>query len=564
MKKIFIKIIFLLVVSIMIIPASAILPTQTKDEKYSSLNQKNSTGNSIANNWWPMYRKDSGNTGCSTSISPFTNHIKWKHTIPENLYATTPIVSADRLYISTNWYFYSEKTNLTKSGILQPSSSLPDLRQMIMNHPTGEATGLYCLNAITGEQIWFYPLYSPNDPAIFNEKLYIVDLGTSYMSTLYCLNPTTGELIWEKTIGQMVLSPTIIADEKIFLAGFDIYGYSGSMNCYDLSGNNLWSYPLPANELIWFSAPAVNDGIVSFISTNFYSYYEGHIYALDEDNGGYLWSHTISSLFLLYFGLPSAVCTNGRVYAIDINIYSYFGYLKCFDSETGSPIWTTMLGPILSCSTPTIDGDSIFITGIDMNSYYSLLYKIYVENGTIQWIVPIPSVSFYLGNTICSENAIILFPGSYYGESNQVFCFNKGDGMSLWQFYLDDITIGNPSIGDKLVYLVDYSGNVYAISERLAGGFMNVKMILQNTGDTSLTNISWTISVEGGLGGSINRTKSGNIKTLSAGKFNIVRMFPIFGLGKVYVSATATMEGMNVLEIKKQGMALGPIIILGS
>jgi len=541
----------------------------------SSINIENETKNKIINSqndvdWWPMFRQNSGNTGSSASIAPFTNHLKWKHTIPENLYATTPIVSGDKLFISTNWYFYSEKPNLTKSGLLEKASSLPDVRQILMNHPTGEATGLYCLDAITGDQLWFYPFYAPNDPAIFNGMLYIVDIDASYMSTLYCLNPTSGELIWEKTIGQMVLSPTIVANEKIYLAGFDIYGYSGSLNCYDLSGNIQWTYPLPTNEIIWFSAPTVNDGIVSFISTNIYSYYEGNIYGLNAGNGGYLWSHPIFSLFFFYYGSSSPVCTNGKVYAVDFNINNYYGYLKCYDGQTGSLIWTTILGTVISWSTPTIDGESVFVSGVDLASYYSWLYRIYSENGTIQWKVPLLGGSYFnAGNTICSANTIILSPGSYYGESDEIICLNKEDGMNLWQFYLDDITIGTPSIGDQVVYIVDYSGNVYAISDvlkikKLAGGPMNVKMILQNTGDTSLINISWTLSVNGGVGGLINLYKFGTIKTLLAGKSSTIRVFPIFGIGKVYINATVTMEGMNVLRIKKQGIVLGPIIIVNS
>jgi len=570
MKKKFVEIILLLVVSTMIIPVGAILPTQADNGQNASLNLNNFTGNSLANDWWPMFRQDSGNTGSSASIAPFTNHLKWKHTIPENPYATTPIVSGDKLFISTNWYFYSEKPNLTISDLFEKPPSLPDVRQILMNHPTGEATGLYCLNAITGEQLWFYPFYAPNDPAIFNGNLYIVDIGASYMSTLYCLNPTSGELIWAKSIGQMVLSPTIIADEKIYLAGFDIYGYSGSLNCYDLSGNIKWTYPLPAYELIWFSAPAVNDGIVSFISTNIYSYYEGHIYGLNADTGGYLWSHPIFSLFFFYFGLPSAVCTNGKVYAVDFNINNYYGYLKCFDGQTGSPIWTTMLGTVLSLSTPTVDEDYVFVSGVDLYSYNSWLYRVYSGNGTIQWKIPVPGVSYFnAGNTICSSNTIILSPGSYYGGSYEIICLNKEDGLSLWQFYLDDITIGAPSIGDQMVYIVDISGNVYAFEDvlkikKVAGGLMNVKMVLQNIGDTSLTNISWTLSVNGGVGGLINRYKFGTIKTLPAGKSSTVRVFPIFGIGKVYINATATMEGMNVLQVKKQGIVLGPIIIVNS
>ena len=36
--------------------------------------------------WWPMYRHDPGNTGCSTSIAPNTNQLHWKQNIGEEIY----------------------------------------------------------------------------------------------------------------------------------------------------------------------------------------------------------------------------------------------------------------------------------------------------------------------------------------------------------------------------------------------------------------------------------------------------------------------------------------------
>ena len=155
----------------------------------------------------------------------------------------------------------------------------------------------------------------------------------------------------------------------------------------------------------------------------------------------------------------------------------------------------------------------------------------------------------------------------YYGDFSEILCFNKDDGMSLLQLTLDDISIGSLSIGDQIVYAVDYSGNVYAIEDVLkvksiSGGFMNVKMVIQNIGDTNLTNINWSISVEGGTMKLINHHKSGSIKTLPVEKSRVVRAFPIFGMGKVYINATIAMEDMEGIQINNKGLVLGPIIIV--
>jgi hypothetical protein len=94
------------------------------------------------------------------------------------------------------------------------------------------------------------------------------------------------------------------------------------------------------------------------------------------------------------------------------------------------------------------------------------------------------------------------------------------------------------------------------------GGILGVKAIIQNTGDTSLTSISWTITVKGGSLGMINRTRSGTIQDLRAGKSRIALLLPIIGMGNIEVVVTVTMPSMNMIKKTKQGFVLGSVCLL--
>lgn len=124
-------------------------------------------------------------------------------------------------------------------------------------------------------------------------------------------------------------------------------------------------------------------------------------------------------------------------------------------------------------------------------------------------------------------------------------------------------------MGDGRVYFADYDGNLYMIEDVLkiqdiSGGFLGLSAQIQNIGDSSLTGISWEISVVGGSLGLINRTRAGTIQDLAAGESSTVRLLPLFGLGRVEIIATATMPQMSTLKKVKQGLLLGPVCIMTS
>jgi outer membrane protein assembly factor BamB len=569
MNKKIVVVVMMVVMIATAFPAAGLLPMkagftdQVKQIEQSILSKRG------VNDVWPMFRHDAGNTGCSSFEAPFTNHTIWKKKITDEFhYGTTPILYADKIYVSTNWFYKSTPKMTNPFTDTPPSPS--EIIQSLRCHDNDTSIGLYCLDAKTGEQRWFRPMAAPNDPAIVDGKLYITDVNYySYLSSLYCLNATTGDVIWEKSVNALILSPTIVADQKIFLGCLDLYSYAGSVKCYDLSGSLLWNKPLSTYELIWFTAPAYSGGYLYFIATNLYSYFTGTLYCLNAATGQKMWSHSIFSLFIFYFGAQSAVSTDARVYVTDFDMNSYEGTLKCYDGATGNTVWTCHLGSVLSFVSPAVCGDSVYITGSDLYSYMNWLYRINVSNGMELWKVANPTPSaFGFGAVICSADKVVIVPDIYYGDANELYCCDRLDGTVDWHYTADSYILGEPSIGDSRVYAAYQNGELYAFEDALkiqniSGGLLGVHAQLQNIDNTtSLTNITWNISVAGGYFGYIHRTRTGTITELKAGSSKTIRLLPILGMGKIEIVVKVSMPTIHPITKVKQGMALGPVCIV--
>ena len=265
MSRKIVVVVILAVISATIFPIAGLQPTKAGFIEQTQTTNYRTTATNAAEDYWPMYRHDSGNTGCSPYMAPFTNHVKWKHNIGTNIYQSTPIVYGDYIYINTNWYYkdVSKRDNPEHTPI-------EFLRSLIQQQGAG-SPGLYCLNATTGQQVWYKAMDVPTDPAIVNGRMYIIDINPyTYGSTLYCLNLDTGSQYWQLPLDTLALTPTIAADNRLYLGCLDIYAYKGSLRCYDLNGSLKWNYILPNNEMIWFSSPAVSSGYVTFISSDMY------------------------------------------------------------------------------------------------------------------------------------------------------------------------------------------------------------------------------------------------------------------------------------------------------
>jgi outer membrane protein assembly factor BamB len=567
MDRKIVLVVIMVVMSATVFPVAGLLPMKAGISDQTKQTILGNPGSLGSDDIWPMFRHDAGNTGCSQFVSPNTDHLAWKHQIGNPIYQSTPVLYADKLYISTNWNFGGPPK--TKNIFDTPTQSPSEMLQGLLERQNDASTGLYCLDAKTGAQLWFCPMDSPTDPAIVDDKIYVADMDYDmYYSSLYCLDAATGGIIWQKSINSLVFSPTIVANDKIFLGCFDINSYAGSVKCYDLSGNLLWNHPLQGNEALWFSAPAASGGNLYFIASDMYSYYSGKLYCLNAATGQTIWSHTVFSFgWYFFYSSPSAVCANMNVYVTDFNMNTYEGTLICYDGATGNTEWTCYLGGALSLASPTISENSLYLTAMSLSSDDNWLYRI-DTNGTYLWRISVPYSSYFgYGSPICSADKILLSAGTNGGYSNELYCLERENGLQDWKFTTDSYIFGGPSIGDGRAYITDNAGNVYAFEDVLKiqavhGGLLGVNAIIQNTGNATLTNIAWNISVVGGSLGMINRTGSGMVQELQAGSTKTVRLIPILGLGNVQVIVTVSMPDMSAIKIVRQGLVFGTVCIL--
>lgn len=97
-----------------------------------------------------------------------------------------------------------------------------------------------------------------------------------------------------------------------------------------------------------------------------------------------------------------------------------------------------------------------------------------------------------------------------------------------------------------------------AIEVAVAGGILKVGETITNTGTTELTDVSWSLTVKGGLIGRINVQSSGTIDSIAAGANAIVNTDKmVFGFGTVTITATADDETLTA-----SAFVFGPFISL--
>jgi outer membrane protein assembly factor BamB len=416
---------------------------------------------SIDVDWWPMFRHDSGNTGCSSSKAPNTNTINWQENIGNEIYTGIPIIVEDKLYISTNWYYNIQLPG--SPGFQEKPPSPLKIFEALSVKKEEYFGGIYCLDADTGLLLWDCPMFAPNNPAVINGKVFATETNYyTYYSSLFCLNAETGDYVWQEPIYGWVTSSTIVDDEKIYLGCIDFYGESGKFHCFDLNGNSLWTYTMPPSEFMFFTTPAVYDSRVYFYTIDLYTYNEGNLYCLDAETGQFLWSKSLFSWWYWMFGTSSPVCANGKVFAVDIDFYGYSGQLICFDAVTGNQQWSYNIG--WSFTSPAFCDNCIFITGIDYySSYFSSIYCIDATAGTLIWEAPLPEYMLFSSSPVVADNKIYILPSYYYYYYSQnIYCLDADDGSIIWSYLLDFPTMSSPSIANEHIYIPDSMGNIYA------------------------------------------------------------------------------------------------------
>ncbi|HVQ01409.1 MAG TPA: hypothetical protein VMT57_07835 [Candidatus Thermoplasmatota archaeon] len=92
-------------------------------------------------------------------------------------------------------------------------------------------------------------------------------------------------------------------------------------------------------------------------------------------------------------------------------------------------------------------------------------------------------------------------------------------------------------------------------------GPIGIKADIQNTGDVDAQNVTYSMTVTGGLLGRINKTASGTDALLAAHATYPISIPMFFGFGKINIMITAFAKNAVEVTASKSAFVLGPLVI---
>lgn len=205
---------------------------------------------------------------------------------------------------------------------------------------------VFALNAATGIQIWNFSTSQKvyTTPAVSGGTVYVSD----YNGNLYALNATTGTQIWINTdSGGYGYSAPTIANNTVYAADIArrVFAFSTT------DGSQIWNHTFPSNNGIFFSSPAIANGLLYIGDTNLNTPF--YFYALNQSTGTQVWNWSTPEGRIY----SSPAVSNGAVYfgtdGAAVNTTSKT--LIALAATNGSLIWDAAIGPVWEASPAIIE-----------------------------------------------------------------------------------------------------------------------------------------------------------------------------------------------------------------
>jgi hypothetical protein len=108
--------------------------------------------------------------------------------------------------------------------------------------------------------------------------------------------------------------------------------------------------------------------------------------------------------------------------------------------------------------------------------------------------------------------------------------------------------------------IIEGQGNTQLAIGNIKGP-MRIKADVQNIGEDDATNVTWSISITGGLFKGINTSTTGTIQLLAAGASTSISVHIFFGFGKISLIITATAKNALEVTATKSAFLLGPFVV---
>src|SRR4051812_5577344 len=111
--------------------------------------------------------------------------------------------------------------------------------------------GIYCVDAITGKEIWRYGGYHIDESPVLAGNILLVGSGYDRASYL-AINATTGKLLWQRPMEASVWGTSSIAGDRVYfgLSNAQVGGSGpadlGKVLCVNIhNGEDIWTYKTP-------------------------------------------------------------------------------------------------------------------------------------------------------------------------------------------------------------------------------------------------------------------------------------------------------------------------------
>ena len=370
---------------------------------------------STAENEWPMYGQNPGQTrSLSCSLSEDLE-IKWTFELPDDPsygyeWLIPPVIANNRVYFA-------------------------------------DITHIFCLDADTGKIIsaWDHSFYPDSYIAVQDPHVYI---GSR------CLDMQTGDVIWETDLGIFNSMP-LLYEGNIYISslrGVDSIsglltpnvGYNvNTINCLDgETGEIIWDLTYPVETGAWdtrifshvFTPPVIDDGKLYYGLTKSYDLGRS-IHCLDAATGEEIWRKEIGeteSGFLESMG-PHLTVGGGNLFCIiDDSVF-------CLDGKTGKVKWEFPLPERTSGKTPMASDESaLFLREIDA------VIAVNIKDGTFLWKTSVPGrdtdLAFSDGKVVVGSN------------DHHVYVLNGKNGEIMTKYDLGEI-VHDPVIASGRIYI---------------------------------------------------------------------------------------------------------------
>ncbi len=335
---------------------------------------------------WYTFRGDANRTGNVDGLpGPENGTLSWPFS-PKNRkmvqFFSSPAVVGNRLYIGTALGGFFSASGVTycidtdtKEIVWQHESDIP-----IASSPAVVAGRVYigegfhedsgcqlrCLDAQTGDPIWSFTTAShvESTPFITKGRLYF----TAGADGIYCIDALAGEEIWHFPAVHADMSP-LVKDGKVFFGT----GY-GDYKVYAVDADNgkeIWSKSMPYS--VWGN-PSSHQNLVYFgLSTGNFAESgpnpKGKVVAFNIENGDIAWEHKAGD------GVLTAIVVHDDY----VTFGSRDGHVYTLKATNGDIHREKDLGsPVLS--SPAVTKDAMYVATED-----GMIYSLNIANGDVLW-----------------------------------------------------------------------------------------------------------------------------------------------------------------------------------